>query len=113
MMLATMMASLPLMAAVPIVPTESVSTSQDAETSVVTVNYALSGAPGIVTIDIQTNAGGNAPPNYMVLDLATPTNACFYTEAEALPGGIGDVLQRLVLESVRLNSTGCGGLSSV
>ena len=161
MMLATMMASLPLMAAVPIVPTESVSTSQDAETSVVTVNYALSGAPGIVTIDIQTNAGENvwtsiggkhqrhwagdvnrlvpadegktrtakwaaaadwpgfrltenvravvtawatnAPPNYMVLDLGLPTNAYFYTEAEALPGGVGDRIyktDKLVLRRI-------------
>lgn len=32
----------------------------------------------------------NAPPDYMVVDLDSPSNACFYASKEALPGGIQD-----------------------
>ena len=56
--LATVVAAGAVRAAVPTVTV--LSTAQDAETSAVTVQYVLTGAPAVMTVDIQTNAGGNA-----------------------------------------------------
>ena len=36
----------------------------------------------------------NSPPDYMVVDLASPTNLAFYTCEKSLPGGIGSDLYR-------------------
>ena len=46
--------------AVPVVQTSSVSATQDNIRRTVKIEYQLTGEPGIVTIDIQTNVSGNA-----------------------------------------------------
>jgi len=119
----------------------NVTMSQDADSGEVTIAYELSGAPAIVTVDIQTNgasiggkylrrmsgdfarliqtdgrheivwlpdlpwadsadtaafnlraevlAGTMAdPPDILVADLQVPSNVCFYSNIESLPGGL-------------------------
>ena len=128
---------------------ENTVTMQQADDRTVTISYVLTGEPGIVTFDVETNVTGtaegpwvsiggenirtvagwvnklvgrlnerlsftwqpytdwpgqtipaaniravvtawatNAPPDYMAVDLDTPTNVSFYTSADFLPGSI-------------------------
>ena len=142
---------LTLSASSPYIDPDSVSVAQDSATRRVSVKYVLSDAPGIVTVDFQTNVTGSAsgpwasigsrnfvtvagdvnrlvenssdereiwwfpqddwpnrkiasgnlravvtawakdcPPDYMVVDLAIPSNRQFYVSEEALPQCVTD-----------------------